>query len=115
LRENVARRAIGEVALAVGGCTLWRYVVEEITAAGVRSARGRAGRHPSGARTRKHRAKTDRTDARLLRDLLAAGEPPESWIQLELVLEWRKRVRLYKSLVDQRTVWCQRVHSELSA
>ena len=65
------------------------------------------------ARGRKHRAKTDRSDARLLRDLLAAGEVPESWIPPEPVLEWRERVRLHKSLVDQRTVWCQRIHAEL--
>lgn len=38
---------------------------------------------------------------------------PESWIPPEAVLEWRERVRLYKSLVDQRTVWCQRIHAEL--
>ena len=29
------------------------------------------------------------------------------------VLEWRERVRLYKSLVDQRTQWVQRIHAEL--
>ena len=29
------------------------------------------------------------------------------------VLEWRERVRLYKSLVDQRRVWIQRIHAEL--
>ena len=29
------------------------------------------------------------------------------------VLEWRERVRLYKSLVDQRRVWTQRIHAEL--
>jgi transposase len=29
------------------------------------------------------------------------------------VLEWRERARLYKSLVDQRTIWCQRIHAEL--
>jgi hypothetical protein len=28
-------------------------------------------------------------------------------------LEWRERVRLYVSLVNQRTVWCQRIHAEL--
>jgi transposase len=28
-------------------------------------------------------------------------------------LEWRERVRLYKSLVDQRLVWTQRIHAEL--
>ena len=65
------------------------------------------------ARGRKHHAKTDRTDARLLRELLAAGELPESWIPPEGVLEWRERVRLYKNLVDQRTQWTQRIHAEL--
>ena len=29
------------------------------------------------------------------------------------MLEWRDRVRLYKSLVGQRTEWCQRIHAEL--
>jgi transposase len=112
LREDVARRADGEVAVAVEGCTGWRYVVEEITAAGF-EAHVAEPADTQAARGRKHRAKTDRTDARLLRDLLVAGELPESWIPPEAVLEWRERVRLYKSLVDQRTVWCQRIHAEL--
>jgi transposase len=112
LREDVARRANGAVALAVEGCTGWRYVVEEITTAGF-EAHVAEPADTQAARGRKHRAKTDRTDARLLRDLLVAGELPESWIPPEPVLEWRERVRLYKSLVDQRTVWCQRIHAEL--
>jgi transposase len=29
------------------------------------------------------------------------------------VLEWRERARLYKSLLDQRTQWVQRIHAEL--
>ena len=29
------------------------------------------------------------------------------------MLKWRERVRLYKSLVDQRRVWIQRIHAEL--
>ena len=65
------------------------------------------------ARGRKHHAKTDRSDARLLRELLQSGDLPESWIPPEAVLEWRERVRLYKSLVDQRTQWIQRIHAEL--
>jgi transposase len=48
-----------------------------------------------------------------LRDLLMAGELPASWIPPTQVLEWRERVRLYVSLVNQRTVWCQRIHAEL--
>ena len=51
LTVDVAKRA-GEqpVAMAVEGCTGWRYVVEEIEAAGVRGARRRASRHAGGAR-----------------------------------------------------------------
>jgi transposase len=30
-----------------------------------------------------------------------------------VALEWRERTRLYKSLIDQRAVWVQRIHAEL--
>ena len=113
LVHDVTRRAQGgPVASAVEGCTGWRYVVEEITAAGFEAHVAETA-DTKAARSRKHRAKTDRTDARLLRELLAAGELPESWIPPTVVLEWRERVRLYKSLIDQRTTWCQRIHAEL--
>jgi transposase len=113
LRHDVARRANGEsVAMAVEGCTGWRYVVEEIEAAGF-EAHVAEPADTQAARGRKHRAKTDRSDARLLRELLQRGELPESWIPPAVVLEWRERVRLYKSLVDQRRVWIQRIHAEL--
>jgi transposase len=113
LRDDVTRRAGGgPVALAVEGCTGWRYVVEEIGAAGFEAHLAEPA-DTQAARGRKHRAKTDRTDACLLRDLLAAGELPESWIPPEGVLEWRERVRLYLSLLTQRTVWCQRIHAEM--
>lgn len=113
LEDELARRADGEpVALAVEGCTGWRYVVEEITAAGF-EAHVAEPADTQAARGRKRRAKTDRTDARLLRELLADGDLPESWIPPTCVLEWRERVRLYKTLVDQRTQWIQRIHAEL--
>jgi transposase len=113
LRDDVTPRAQGgSVALAVEGCTGWRYVVEEIMAAGF-EAHVAEPADTQAARGRKHRAKTDRTDARLLRELLASGDLPESWIPPTAVLEWRERVRLYKSLVDQRTTWVQRIHAEL--
>ena len=113
LRQDVARRANGEpVAVAVEGCTGWRYVVEEIEAAGF-VAHVAEPADTQAARGRKHRAKTDRSDARLLRELLQRGELPESWIPPMVVLEWRERVRLYKSLVDQRRAWIQRIHAEL--
>ena len=50
---------------------------------------------------------------RLLRDLLARDELPESWIPPAVVLEWRERVRLYKTLTEQRSAWAQRIHAEL--
>jgi transposase len=113
LADDVARRADGQpVALAVEGCTGWRYVVEEIEAAGF-EAHVAEPAETQAARGRKHRAKTDRSDARLLRELLQRGELPESWIPPTMVLEWRERARLYKSLVDQRLVWVQRIHAEL--
>jgi len=113
LETDLMPRAHGApVALAVEGCTGWRYVVEEITAAGF-EAHVAEPADTQAARGRKRRAKTDRTDARLLRELLADGDLPESWIPPTCVLEWRERVRLYKSLVDQRTQWIQRIHAEL--
>jgi transposase len=113
LRDDVTRRAHGQpVAMAVEGCTGWRYVVEEVEAAGF-EAHVAEPADTQAARGRKHRAKTDRSDARLLRELLQHGELPESWIPPPIVLEWRERVRLYKSLVDQRLVWMQRIHAEL--
>jgi transposase len=113
LRHDVARKANGQpVALAVEGCTGWRYVVEEITAAGF-EAHVAEPADTQAARGRKRHAKTDRSDARLLRELLRRGDLPESWIPPSIVLEWRERVRLYKSLVDQRLVWTQRIHAEL--
>jgi transposase len=113
LTQDVAARAHGEaVDLAVEGCTGWRYVVEEICAAGFVAHLAEPA-DTMAARGRKRHAKTDRSDSALLRELLVASELPESWIPPEIVLEWRERVRLYKSLVDQRTQWVQRIHAEL--
>jgi transposase len=97
---------------AVEGCTGWRYVVEEIAAAGFEAHRAEPA-DTQAARGRKRHAKTDRSDSRLLRELLVDGKLPESWMAPEVVLEWRERVRVYKSLVDQRTTWVQRIHAEL--
>ena len=98
-------------AFAVEGCTGWRFVVEELQRAGVdahlASADTQALRGP------KRHAKTDGIDARHLRQLLAAGALPESWIPPEHVQEMRTRVRLYKDLVDERTAWQQRIHATL--
>jgi transposase len=113
LCRDVAQRANGQpVVMAVEGCTGWRYVVEEISAAGFEAHLAEPA-DTQAARGRKRHAKTDRSDAGILRELLVSGDLPESWIPPTAVLEWRERVRLYKSLVDQRRVWTQRIHAEL--
>ncbi len=73
---------------------------------------GRARRHPGSEGSQAQ--SQDRPHRRAAAERAAArGRPPESWIPPEAVLEWRERVRLYKSLVDQRTLWCQRIHAVL--
>jgi Transposase len=64
-------------------------------------------------RGRKRRAKTDREDARWLRQLLAEGRLPEAWIPLEHVRQWRSRARLRHTLIGERTQWLQRIQATL--
>ena len=64
-------------------------------------------------RGNKKRAKTDRADARHLRELLMIGRLPESWIPPEHLLDLRARVRLRHTLVDQRGEWQQRIQAVL--
>jgi transposase len=109
LRSFLARfEGQGEVAFAVEGCTGWRYVVEELERAGI-GAHLAEPAETAAKRGRKRRAKTDRSDARHLRELLGKGDLPESWIPPAQVLEARARVRLYKDLEEERTGWLQRV------
>jgi transposase len=61
----------------------------------------------------KRRAKTDRADARLLRELLEQSRLPVSWIPPAWILDLRTTVRLRKTLVDERTAWQQRIHALL--
>jgi transposase len=67
----------------------------------------------AAARGPKRRAKTDRADARQLRELLAEGRLPESWIAPEQVLEMRGLLQLFKDLRDEHTGWVQRIHAIL--
>ena len=80
LRAWLARFAgRGDVAFAMEGCTGWRYLAEELAAAGIAAHLA----EPAGtaaARGRKRHAKTDKTDSRHLRTLLAEGRLPECWI-----------------------------------
>jgi hypothetical protein len=87
------------VSFAVEACTGWRFVVEELERAGARAALAEPA-DTAQARGPKHRAKTDRTDARLLRDLLVQQRLPLSWIPPQQVREVRTLLELYKDLRD---------------
>jgi transposase len=64
-------------------------------------------------RGNKKRAKTDRADARHVRELLMIGRLPESWIPPDHILDLRARVRLRHTLSHQRGEWQQRIQSVL--
>jgi transposase len=97
---------------ALEGCTGWRYVAEELRAAGFRAHLGDAA-EIALLRGPQKRGKTDRADARLLRSLLLEGRFPESWIPPAHVVEMRPLGRLYCTLMDERRAWQQRIHAQL--
>jgi transposase len=101
---------IAEVAFAFEGCTGWRYVAEEMARAGVVAHLAEPA-DTAAARGRKRRAKTDKADAKLLRELLAAGRLPECYIPPMQVLEWRALLELYQDLRGQHTAWAQRIQA----
>jgi transposase len=101
-----------ELHVAVEACTGWLFVCDALVGAGAvphlaEPAETRA------LRGRKRRAKTDREDARWLRELLADGRLPESWIPPEHVRQWRSRARLRHTLLNERTQWFQRIRATL--
>src|SRR5215207_785004 len=101
-----------EAEFALEGTTGWRFVVEEIERAG-HGAHLADPAETAAKRGRKRRAKTDSADCDLQLRLLCAGELPESWIPPAHILELRTRVRMRKTLIDQRTAWQQRIQAQL--
>lgn len=99
-------------AFAVEGCTGWRFVAEELQAAGF-AAHVAEPAETAHLRGPKRRAKTDRADARHARQLLEQGRLPCSWIPPAHILDLRTLVRLRKTLADERTCWQQRIHALL--
>jgi transposase len=111
LRAWLARFAgCDDVAFAVEGCAGWRYVAGELAAAGIAVHLAEPA-DTAAARGRKRRAKTDRTDARHLRQLLAEGRLPECWVPPARVLECRALLELYHDLRREHTAWLQRIHA----
>jgi len=106
LRAWLARFAgHDDVHFALEGCTGWRYVAEELAAAGIIAHLAEPA-DTAALRGNKRHAKTD---ARHLRVHLLAGDLPECWIPPEHVLGARAVVRLYKDLLDERGGWHQRI------
>lgn len=94
------------------GCTGWRYVAEEMRRAGVEAHLAEPA-DTAAAWGRKRRAKTDRSDARLLRELLAGDRVPECYIPPAHVLEYRALLELHHDLRAGHTGWAQRIQAVL--
>jgi transposase len=100
------------VHVAVEACTGWLFVCRALERSGALPHLAEPV-ETSALRGRKRRAKTDRTDAKWLRELLFQGRLPEAWIPPEHVRQWRSRARLRNTLVSERTSWTQRIRATL--
>jgi transposase len=105
----VARFRAERIEVALEAATGWLFVCEELTAAGAIAHLAEPA-ETSARRGSKRRAKTDRSDARHLRELLSQGRLPEAWRPPAHVCAWRSRT---KTLVDERTQWLQRIRATL--
>src|SRR3954470_5645372 len=112
VRRFAARFRGEDLEVALEATTGWRFVVEEFTAAGARVHLAEPA-ETAARRGTKKRAKSDRADARHLRELLMVGRLPESWIPPGHLLDLRARVRLRHTLVEQRREWQQRIQAVL--
>jgi transposase len=112
LRQWLARFAGQDGDLAMEGGTGWRYVAEETAAAGLRPHVADPA-ELAGHRGRKRHAKTDRADARFIREQLQEGRLPECWIPPPHVLECRALLQAYHDLRADHTAWVQRIQAVL--
>src|SRR4051812_4484198 len=112
VREFLGRFAGQQLEVALEATTGWRFVVEELHAVGADVHLAEPA-ETSSLRGNKKRAKTDRADARHLRELVMVGRLPEAWIPPAHLLDLRARVRLRHTLVDQRGEWQQRIQAVL--
>jgi transposase len=112
VRKFLQRFCGQELEVALEATTGWRFVVEELhrIGAGVHLAEPAETANLRGS---KKRAKSDRADARHLRELLMIKRLPESWIPPDHILDLRARVRLRHTLSEQRGEWQQRIQATL--
>ncbi len=111
-RSGSSRFSDREIHVAVEACTGWLFVCRALERTGA-VAHLAEPVETSALRGRKRRAKTDRTDAKWLRQLLCEGRLPESWCPPEHVRQWRSRTRLRNTLLAERTGWIQRIRATL--
>jgi transposase len=112
VRRFFKRFAGQQLEVALEATTGWRFVAEELRAVGAEVHLAEPA-ETAARRGNKKRAKTDRADARHLRELLMIGRLPESWIPPDHLLDLRAQVRLRHTLVDQRGEWQQRIQAVL--
>jgi len=105
LRGFLRRSASEVVEAAVEATTGWRFVVEELQRAGAVVQLAEPA-ETSAARGPKRRAKTDRRDARHLRDLLIERRLAPARIAPEHILELRALVRLRKTWSTRSAACC---------
>ena len=112
VRRFAGRFGGEELEVALEATTGWRFVVEELQAVGAQVHLAEPA-ETAARRGTKKRAKSDRADARHLRELVMVGRLPESWIPPAHLLDLRARVRLRHTLVDARREWQQRMQAVL--
>src|ERR1700681_3904734 len=88
VRRFLGRFAGQELEVALEATTGWRFVVEELQRVGARVHLAEPA-ETSALRGNKKHAKSDRADARHLRELLMVGRLPECWIPPEHLLDLR--------------------------
>ena len=119
-RRRIARRCGSSCRVSAVGSSRWRwrrrpgwrFVVEELRRVGAVVHLAEPA-ETAELRGSKKRAKSDRADARHLRELLMIERLPESWIPPDHILDLRARVRLRHTLSEQRGEWQQRIQATL--
>ncbi len=101
-----------ELEVALEATTGWRFVADELRRVGALVHLAEPA-ETAARRGNKRRAKSDRADARHIRELLMIGRLPESWIPPDHILDLRARVRLRHTLSHQRGEWQQRIQAVL--
>ena len=112
VRKFLQRFRGQELEVALEATTGWRFMVEELRGVGAVVHLAEPA-ETAARRGNKKRPKTDRADARHLRELLMIKRLPESWIPPEHILDLRERVRLRHTLSEQRCEWQQRIQAVL--